>query len=92
MSTKLPPQYAWLARETGPRMLLEGLKTYGTREVPGPANNPVIMGWAREVGIERDYHADSVPWCGLWMAVVAKGSTWPVIKGQLWAAAGRTSA
>lgn len=43
----------------------------GTKELPGAANNPKIMGWgnalgARVLGIA--YTADSVPWCGLFMA------------------------
>lgn len=35
----LPDRYAWLAREPGPRMLVEALKMYGTLEKPGAANN-----------------------------------------------------
>lgn len=83
----LPHDFAWLAREPGPRMLLEALKLYGTAERPGPANNPVIIAWARELGLERVYAADSVPWCGLGMAVVAKRAGWDHAPGgnALWA-------
>lgn len=31
----LPSAYRWLSREPAPRMLLEGLKTFGTMEAPG---------------------------------------------------------
>jgi hypothetical protein len=31
----LPAAYRWLAAEPAPRMLIEGLKTYGTLEGPG---------------------------------------------------------
>jgi uncharacterized protein (TIGR02594 family) len=66
----LPAAYAWLADEPGPRMLAEALKLHGTLETPGWRDNPVIMAWAKETGV-RGYSADSVPWCGLFMAVVA---------------------
>lgn len=43
----------------------------GTREVPGPANNPRIMDMAAKLGAKIlgiVYSADSVPWCGLFAA------------------------
>jgi uncharacterized protein (TIGR02594 family) len=75
----LPAQYADLAKEQGPRVLVEGLKTYGVREVPGPGNDPVIMGWVDEIvgavprlsGLTKMYSGDDVPWCGLWAGIVA---------------------
>jgi len=69
----LPSRYAWLAREPGPKMIVEALKLFGTMEKPGAANNPTIVAWAKEVGgeVEDIYKADSIPWCGLFMAVVA---------------------
>ncbi|MFN7178384.1 TIGR02594 family protein [Hyphomonas sp.] len=84
----LPREYHWLAAEPAPRMLLEGLKTFGTLEGPGAEDHPVIMGWAKEVGvpkIEQVFTADSVPWCGLWMAVIAKRAGKPVNPNALWA-------
>ena len=45
----------------------------GTREVPGPANSPTIMGWAKRLGAKVlgiAYGADSVPWCGRFVAQV----------------------
>jgi uncharacterized protein (TIGR02594 family) len=82
----LPALYAWLAREHGPRMLVEALALYGTRESPGAANNPAIMAWAAECGI-KGYTADSIPWCGLGMAVAAKRAVWDHAPGgnPLWA-------
>jgi uncharacterized protein (TIGR02594 family) len=74
----LPAHYRWLEAEPGPRMILEALKEYGTREAPGAADNPKIIGWQRELqdaGFGRDYagfyNADAIPWCGLFMAVIA---------------------
>jgi uncharacterized protein (TIGR02594 family) len=53
-------------------MLTKALELYGTLETPGLQNNPTIMAWAKEVGADSYYSKDSIPWCGLFMAVVAK--------------------
>ena len=71
----LPSQYAWLANETGPRMLREALALYGTKEVPGSGNNPEILAWAKEIG-EAGYSQDETAWCGLYVAVCAKRADW----------------
>ena len=48
----LPPAYCWLDDLSPlPRMLEEARKLYGTFEVPGPASNPLIIDWAKEVGM-----------------------------------------
>lgn len=80
----LPEQYQWLEKEPAPRMLIEALKLYGIKEHEGEANNPVIMEWANDLGLMA-YNQDSVPWCGLFMAYVAKkaGKKPPV--APLWA-------
>jgi uncharacterized protein (TIGR02594 family) len=83
----LPSRYGWLAREPGPKMLVAALKLFGTLEKPGSANNPTIVAWAKEVGgeVADVYKADSIPWCGLFMAVVAKRAGKEVPKHPLWA-------
>lgn len=68
----LPNKYKWLLNEPGPKMLLEFIKIYGVKEAPGAIDNPVILAWAKEVGVQDTYNHDSVPWCGLSMAVIAK--------------------
>jgi uncharacterized protein (TIGR02594 family) len=70
-----------------PRMIQEAVKLFGTIETPGSGNNPVIMAWAKEVGVDvaRIYTADSIPWCGLAMAVFAKRADKEVVKNPLWA-------
>ena len=83
-----PKKYAWLdALSPLPKMIVEARKLLGTVEKPGAANNATIMSWADELGgsVERIYTADSVPACGLFMAIVAKraGKTPPV--DPLWA-------
>lgn len=85
----LPKAFAWLEREPGPTMLLEALKLYGVKETSGPRNTPEIMAWAREIGggVERVYTADSVPWCGLFVSVIAKRANKPPCAQPLWARA-----
>lgn len=85
--TALPKRYAFLASEGAPRMLVEGLALYGVRERAGPANAPEIMAWAREAGLGDIYTADMIPWCGLYMAVVAKRAGWRPPATPLWARA-----
>lgn len=79
------PGYPWLRVISLPSLAREGLATLGTREIVGPQHNPVILGWAREVGLADVYRADETPWCGLWMAVVAQRAGWPVVNAPLWA-------
>lgn len=63
-----------------PQLVREALKLVGTRELSGSADNPTIVRWAEEVaGSGRPYdrwaadfyNHDSIPWCGLFCAVVA---------------------
>jgi uncharacterized protein (TIGR02594 family) len=54
-----------------PAWLAAARKKLGTREAPGAANSPTIMGWAKRLGTKIlgiVYNADSVPWCGLFVA------------------------
>lgn len=83
-----PKNYSWLdGLSPLPRMVVEARKLVGTFETPGGDNNPAILGWAHELGgnVERVYTADSVAWCGLFIAIVAKraGKTPPA--DPLWA-------
>lgn len=83
----LPLQYQWLLREPGPKMLLQALGLYGTLEKAGTGDNPTILAWAKEVGLEKTYSHDSIPWCGLFMAVVATRAGKEVVDTPLWALA-----
>ena len=73
---KLPKQYTWLAKEAGPRILVEGLKTYDTLEKPGAGSNPTILQWAKIIGYDRIYKDDATAWCGLWMGYTALQAGW----------------
>jgi hypothetical protein len=87
----LPREFAWL-EDLGllPQMLQQALPFYLLKEYPGPVNNPIIMGMAKELGIERVYTADSIAWCGLAHAYFAMltGKDIAAVggpKGGLWA-------
>lgn len=84
---KFPSQYNWLANELGPLMLLEALKLYGTIETPGTKDNPLILEWASELNLNKTYSHDSIPWCGLFMAICAHRAKKEVVDTPLWALA-----
>lgn len=63
---------------------MEGLKLYGIKEKLGDANNPEIIQWAKEVG-QSQYVLDSIPWCGLYMAIVCKRAGKEIVDNPLWA-------
>lgn len=83
----LPEEYKWLGNEPGPVMLKNAIELLNTQEKLGSENNPVILGWAKEVGddVSNVYKSDEIPWCGLFMAVIAKRSSKQVVKDPLWA-------
>lgn len=81
----LPTQYTWLNKLVLPSLVAEGLKHLGVTEKEGPANNPLLLEWAKEVDLENVYTADSIAWCGLYVALVAKRAGWPIVEGPLWA-------
>ena len=77
---------------TQPAWLLAARAKLGTREAAGPANNGTILGWAKKLGAKAlgmIYNADSVPWCGLFVAacVDEAGLTPPAIplRAKSWA-------
>lgn len=82
----LPEKYKWLNKEGAPKMLVEALKHYGTLEKPGKGSNPNIMDWAKEVGVSGWYTDDDIPWCGLFVGVVAKRAGYPFSAAKLLAA------
>jgi uncharacterized protein (TIGR02594 family) len=65
-------EFAFLLKKDMPRMLQIATDLIGTLETPGTASNPTIIAWQREIGDRRNawYDKDSIPWCGLFVAVV----------------------
>ena len=54
-----------------PKWLKTALTKLGTREAAGSANSATILGWAKRLGtrvLGMVYNADSVPWCGVFVA------------------------
>lgn len=66
-------------------MIDEALKLYGVLEAPGSDDNPQILAWARETGLDDVYTHDEIAWCGLFAAVVAQRAGKRVPAGPLWA-------
>ena len=60
--------YVFLKKETAPRILVEAYKLIGTKEIIGKDHNPKILQWAKDLGMEKTYTNDEIPWCGLFMA------------------------
>ena len=84
--TLLPPAYRWIDEVRPlPRMVAEARLLHGTLEAPGPTDNPVILCWAREAGLAKAYSSDAVPWCGLFMALVARRAGKATPANPLWA-------
>lgn len=77
--------YDYLKSSLLPKMVKEALALMGTMEVKGPKNNPVILAWAKEVGLLDTYTEDEIPWCGLFMAVIAKRAGKKSPNQPLWA-------
>lgn len=79
-------KYDWLLDlDPLPKTVTEGLKLLGTLEVRGKESSAEILKWAREVGLQKNYSDDSIPWCGLFAAIVAKRAGKEVVENPLWA-------
>lgn len=68
-----------------PRMVSIGLGLLGTKEITGTGNNATILSWANALGLKNTYNADSIPWCGLFVAYVVKQSGREPVDKPLWA-------
>ena len=77
-------KYSWLEEEKSPRILVQAIKLIGTKEIVGKAHNPIILDWARELGLKM-YTNDEIPWCGLFIAYCAHKAGVEVVDSPLWA-------
>jgi uncharacterized protein (TIGR02594 family) len=57
----------------------------GTKEVPGTGNNRTILQWARALEMQKTYNADSIPWCGLFVAYCVAEAGLEPVEAPLWA-------
>ena len=77
--------YNFLQEEKSPKILVEAVKMLGTKEVVGKVHNPVILGWAKELGLDKVYTNDEIPWCGLAVAYAVHKAGLTVVDKPLWA-------
>ena len=77
--------YDWLNKETAPRILVQAVKQLGVKEFVGKTHNPIILNWAKELGLSNVYTNDEIPWCGLFVAYCAKVAGLEVVERPLWA-------
>jgi len=89
--------YPQIYADAIPKVIKEAVKLLGVEETIGGKNNPVILDWAKEVEEacrfgKLGYTADSIPWCGLFVSVVAvrAGYATQVPHHPLWAQNWRT--
>lgn len=54
----------------------EAKNVLGLREGPGAIDNPRIIEWADDLGLDKIYKSDDIPWCGLFVGHCI-GSTLP---------------
>jgi uncharacterized protein (TIGR02594 family) len=75
-----PEKFKWL-NDIGPlpKVLSVALQFIGIKEVPGFANNPVIMSMAKELGVADIYTNDDQAWCALFMNYCIKLAGKPVV-------------
>lgn len=90
MASALPSQYAYISRiELLPRVISEGLKLLGVAEVVGRGSNATIISWRDELNAAgvtiTGFNDDDIPWCGLYVAVVALRAGKKPVSGPLWA-------
>lgn len=63
----------WLKELSDPPLIVAAMSKFGLKEKEGAENNPAIMTMATIVedsrpGSAKEYNADSIPWCGLFLA------------------------
>lgn len=77
--------YDWLKNEKSPKILVEAVKHIGVKEIVGSKHNPVILGWAEALDLDKVYTNDEIPWCGLFIAHCAQAAGVQVVERPLWA-------
>ena len=77
--------YDWLKQETAPKLLVEAVKHLGVKEFVGKEHNPIILGWAKSLGLSTIYTNDEIPWCGLFVAYCCHAQGLSVVERPLWA-------
>jgi uncharacterized protein (TIGR02594 family) len=86
----IPDQYKFLQNiSTLPKVIAEGLKLIGTKEVVGNGSNAEILSWRDELNSSGNkiegFSDDDIPWCGLFVAIVCLRSGKDIVESPLWA-------
>jgi len=76
--------YSYLKNNV-PNVIKEAYKLIGISEIVGKEHNPIILNWAKELGLEKVYTNDEIPWCGLFVAYVCLKAKKEVVENPLWA-------
>lgn len=85
MNEHVPQVYRWLYKvKELPKLVQAALEIWGTKEVPGKASNPVILKWAKILGLSQ-YTNDGIAWCGLTIAWLCHLTEKPVVLNPLYA-------
>jgi len=71
--------YEFLKTITAPRHMVVAASLIGTKEIPGGKSNPIIMEWAKKLGLDKIYTNDDTAWCGLFYANVMSEAGRPVV-------------
>lgn len=78
-------KYSDLKKVVAPKILVQAIKLFGTKEIVGKEHNPVILSWADELGLKKTYTNDEIPWCGLFVAICCKRAGKAIVNSPLWA-------
>lgn len=79
----LPQKFKWLENiGTLPRLVSAAIQFLGIREVPGRANNPVIMNMANEIGLQSIYTNDDMSWCAVFINYLCKITNKPLVDAK----------
>lgn len=68
-----------------PAWIVEAKKHIGLREIPGPKDNGVILGWLKS--LKAWWSNESVPWCGTFAAHCVRSAGLPIPKDWMRATA-----
>jgi uncharacterized protein (TIGR02594 family) len=85
--------YDWISKVKGlPNTIKQGMALLGTAEVIGKGSSKTILSWRDELNQAgakvSGYSEDSIPWCGLYAAIVTyrrMKNAAEVVKDPLWA-------
>lgn len=78
---QLPDKYKWLEDiGTLPKLVSAALQYLGVKEIPGKANNPVIMDMAKGLGLEKIYTNEDISWCALFINHLIRITGKPPVK------------